>query len=164
MDGSVAAYYSGWADYQRLLAGAIAPLDGEQLGLRAAPHLWSVRMIANHVVAARAWWFHSWMGEGGQGFDPAMVDFDEGEESERRPAPEIVAGLEASWTLVDSALRRWSDADLDARFQRPVPNAEGARPWRDRRYIVWHVAEHDLHHGGEISLSLGMHGIPAIDL
>jgi uncharacterized damage-inducible protein DinB len=27
--------------------------------------------------------------------------------------------------------------------------------------VVWHVLEHDLHHGGEISLTLGMHGIDA---
>jgi uncharacterized damage-inducible protein DinB len=163
LEPSVAAYYSGWENYQRLLAGAIAPLDDQQLDLRAAPHLWSVRMLANHVAATRAWWFHSWMGEGGPEFD-AMADFDEGEESERRPAPEIVKGLEATWSLVDSRLRLWTEADLDARFQRPRPNAAGERPWRDRRYIVWHVAEHDLHHGGEISFSLGMHGVPAIDL
>jgi uncharacterized damage-inducible protein DinB len=27
--------------------------------------------------------------------------------------------------------------------------------------VVWHVLEHDLHHGGELSLTLGLHGIPA---
>ena len=30
-----------------------------------------------------------------------------------------------------------------------------------RAWVVWHVLEHDLHHGGEISLTLGMHGIDA---
>jgi uncharacterized damage-inducible protein DinB len=163
MEMSVANSYSGWENYQRLLVRAIAPLDGSQLDLRAAPHLWSIRTLANHVVAARAWWFHSWMGEGGPEFVP-MADFDEGEEADRRPAAEIVAALETTWSVIDSCLRRWSASDLDATFQRPVPNEAGERPWRDRRYIVWHVAEHDLHHGGEISLSLGMHGIPAIDL
>src|SRR5437588_9740731 len=155
LETSVAAYYSGWANYQRLLAGAIAPLSDEQLGLRLAPHLWTVRMIASHVVAVRAWWFHAWMGEGGPELD-AISDFDEDEESGRRQAPQIVEWLEATWSLVDSSLRRWSEADLDARFQRPTPNSEGERPWRDRRFIVWHVAEHDLHHGGELSLSLGV--------
>jgi uncharacterized damage-inducible protein DinB len=159
----MAAYYRGWETYHRLLAGAVAPLADEQLRLRAAPHLWSVRMIASHVVAARAWWFHSWLGEGGPEF-AAMADFDEGEESERRPAAEIVDGLNASWSLVDSCLRRWTDADLDATFQRPSPNQAGERPWRDRRWVIWHVAEHDIHHGGELSLTLGIHGIPAIDL
>src|SRR5215472_13278676 len=81
MEVSVANSYSGWENYQRLLVRAIAPLDGSQLDLRAAPHLWSIRTLANHVVAARAWWFHSWMGEGGPEFAP-MADFDEGEEAE----------------------------------------------------------------------------------
>jgi uncharacterized damage-inducible protein DinB len=31
-------------------------------------------------------------------------------------------------------------------------------------YIIWHVAEHDAHHAGEISLILGMHGLPGLDM
>jgi hypothetical protein len=27
-----------------------------------------------------------------------------------------------------------------------------------------HLMEHELHHGGEISLILGTHGLPALDL
>jgi len=27
--------------------------------------------------------------------------------------------------------------------------------------VVWHVLEHDLHHGGEISLMLGLHRLQA---
>jgi uncharacterized damage-inducible protein DinB len=30
-----------------------------------------------------------------------------------------------------------------------------------RGWVVWHVMEHDLHHGGEVSLTLGMHGLAA---
>jgi uncharacterized damage-inducible protein DinB len=30
-----------------------------------------------------------------------------------------------------------------------------------RAWVVWHVLEHDLHHGGELSLTLGMHRLPA---
>jgi uncharacterized damage-inducible protein DinB len=33
-----------------------------------------------------------------------------------------------------------------------------------RGSIVWHVIEHDLHHGGEITYSLVMHGIKAPDI
>ena len=32
---------------------------------------------------------------------------------------------------------------------------------KSRAWVVWHVLEHDLHHGGEVSLTLGVHGIPA---
>jgi uncharacterized damage-inducible protein DinB len=33
-----------------------------------------------------------------------------------------------------------------------------------RSWVIYHVLEHDLHHGGEISLNLGMHGLPALNL
>jgi uncharacterized damage-inducible protein DinB len=29
--------------------------------------------------------------------------------------------------------------------------------------VVWHLIEHDLHHGGEISQILGTNGIPSLD-
>lgn len=163
LDTPLATYFSGWERYQQSLAAAIAPLDDQQLGLQAAPHLWSVRMIASHIVAVRAWWFHAWMGEGGPELD-RLVAFDEGERSHQRLAAEIVRGLEVTWSLVGSCLGRWTAADLNARFRRPRPDATGQRPWRDRRYIVWHVAEHDMHHGGELSLSLGMNGLSGIDI
>ena len=61
---SLADLYRGWDVYQGRLAAAIAPLNGPQLDLSAAPHLWSIRMLGLHVIAARSWWFHSWMGGG----------------------------------------------------------------------------------------------------
>ena len=33
-----------------------------------------------------------------------------------------------------------------------------------RAWVVWHVLEHDLFHGGEISFALGMHGLTGIDI
>jgi uncharacterized damage-inducible protein DinB len=33
-----------------------------------------------------------------------------------------------------------------------------------RGWVVWHVIEHDLHHGGELGYSLGMHGLAAPDI
>jgi uncharacterized damage-inducible protein DinB len=45
-----------------------------------------------------------------------------------------------------------------------VPNEAGERPRRTRQWIIWHLVEHDVHHGGEISFSLGMHGVTGLDL
>src|SRR5260370_38217679 len=62
------------------------------------------------------------------------------------------------------SLARWTPADLEAKFTRPTPNAAGERPVRARGWIVWHVAEHDVYHGGEISLPLGMDGLRGLGL
>jgi len=33
-----------------------------------------------------------------------------------------------------------------------------------REWIVWHVLEHEIHHGGELSLALGGYGLQGIDM
>src|SRR4029077_5718435 len=112
---------------------------------------------------ARAWWFGGWMGEETQALTP-LIDYDDMPGADDRPAEPIVDALNPSWASIGRCLQRWTDGDLEQTFQRPRPNKEGQRPWRSRRYIVWHVAEHDLHHGGEISLILGMRGGRGLDL
>ena len=38
------------------------------------------------------------------------------------------------------------------------------RPGHSREWIIWGVLEHDIHHGSEISTTLGIHGLPVLDL
>lgn len=161
---------AGWHEHNALMVRTLAPLGDEELSWTAGERLWSIRVLACHIVAARAWWFHSWMGEGDDQLGRLVSLDDEQLEQLGQPEkPAIAAGaicdaLNKSWADVRACLERWTDADLDASFQRPRPNARGERPWRDRRYIVWHVAEHDVHHGGEISLTLGVHGRSGFDM
>ncbi|MGH7776006.1 MAG: DinB family protein [Candidatus Dormibacterales bacterium] len=159
----VAPFYKGWDAYQQRLVDALSPLSAEELRLKAAPHLWSIGMLGLHVVATRAWWFYGWMREGGPEFE-AIQEWDEGDPPAERPAGEIVEGLRATWAMMEDALRRWTSVDLDEVFQRPVPNPSGERHRHPRQWILWHVAEHDMHHGGEISFSLGIHGLRGLDL
>jgi uncharacterized damage-inducible protein DinB len=161
---SLATFYKGWDVYQQHLVTAVAPLSPDQLALRAAPHLWSIGMIATHIVATRVWWFHIWMGEGSSELAP-IAQWDENEEP-TRSAAELVAGLEATWQMIQDALAHWTPADLEQRFQDPYPREDyrGEKRQYSRQWIIWHVLEHDLHHGGEVSFALGMHGLAAIDL
>jgi uncharacterized damage-inducible protein DinB len=153
----------GWEVHQDRLAATIAGLELDQLRLRAAPDLWSIQMLAAHVVAARAWWFHGWMGEAGE--ELARLDaWDDDEGLTDRTGAELAGGLERTWAVIADRVASWSATDLEREFQRPTLNADGERPLRSRLWIIWHLVEHDLHHGGEISFSLGMHGIPGLDL
>lgn len=156
-------FFSGWEKHNELLVKAISPLGAEQLSWAPAPDMWAVRRLANHIVAARAWWFGGWMGEETETLEP-LIDYDDEAGADERAAKPIVEALSASWASLFKCLNRWTDADLEQSFQRPRPNQEGDRPSRSRRYIIWHVAEHDVHHGGEISLILGMHGGRGLDL
>jgi uncharacterized damage-inducible protein DinB len=164
---TLATFYKGWDVYQQHLVTAIAPLTHAQLDLRAAPHMWSVGRIATHILATRVGWFHWWMGEGSVDIAPMVTwDDDEFEIVSSRSAAEIVAGLELTWQMMQDALMRWTPTDLSHVFYDPYPheNAQEKKREHTRQWIIWHVLEHDLHHGGEISLALGIHKVAAIDL
>ena len=156
---SLAPFYAGWDVYQQRLVTAIAPLTAEQLALRSSPQNWSVGMLVTHIVSTRVWWFHTRMGEGSADLAPLAL-WDENEEEPLRPTAELVVGLERTWQMIQDALARWTPADLEQVFP---PYGEGSFA-RSRQYIIWHVLEHDIHHGGELSAILGAHGLPAVDL
>jgi uncharacterized damage-inducible protein DinB len=156
---TLAVFYQNWHDYQTLLIKAIAPLTSAQLALSAAPGLRSIGDIVRHIIGARARWFHYMMGIGDQEF-AALGRWDRPGAPEREAA-ELVSGLETSWRVMQEALASWTLADMQESYK----NDPGDEPETfTRQWIIWHLIEHDLHHGGEVSLTLGMHGLAAPDL
>jgi uncharacterized damage-inducible protein DinB len=154
---SLAPFYQGWDSHQQHLVQALAPLTNEDLAYSVIPR-WSVGRIAAHICAARIWWFHVRMGEGSMELAP-MEHWD-GAAQPARSAEELVNGLERSWHIIESALARWTPADLEHVF----PARSNDPTERTRQWIIWHVMEHDIHHGGEISCILGMYGLPPVEL
>ena len=149
----------GWQNYQKRLCEALAPLSLDQLALCAAPNLRSIDELTRHIIGVRADWFHEVLSEGDEDFG-AYSRWDL-PDSPPRPARELVRGLEATWQAMQEALARFTSADL----QENIQNEHRGKIYTfTRGWVVWHVIEHDLHHGGEIAYSLGMHGIKAPDI
>ena len=150
------AFYDGWKNYMDGVRTALAPLTAEQLGLRAAPTQRTVGEMAQHVVASRAYWLHDFMGEGGDDI-ASYVTWDQ-PDAPVLSSDEIVRGLDVTWQVLAERLSRWTPEDMRHTFP---DEWEGQRYDRSRSWVVWHVLEHDLGHGGEISLTLGIHGVGA---
>jgi uncharacterized damage-inducible protein DinB len=168
-------FLEGWAGYQRSLLEAIRPLNAEQLASRTAPFQWAVWQLASHMAGTRAYWFHEVIGEGdeevGHMFavesttvpDLPLEDAGwEDDEDHPRTAAELVDALERTWPMIEDRLRRWTVEDLEVEFSRTRRNGEIQT--FSRAWVVWHLIEHDLHHGGEISQILGTNGLPAPEL
>ena len=151
--------FKGWQDYQQILTQVLSLLTAEQLKLRAAPNLRSVGGIAAHMIGARARWFYMGFGEGGEEFE-TLGKIDR-RSAKPRSAPELVNGLQTTWTGMHEAIARWTPEE----WQQPWPGEDDSEPGGiTAHWVVWHLIEHDLHHGGEISITLGAHGVPALDL
>lgn len=158
-DFTLATFYALWGAYGDHIRAAIAPLTAEQVALRAASGQRTVGEIVAHVIECRAFWLGEFVDETGAELDALRKWYEPGELT-TVPA-QLVDGLDCSWRFVANLLARWSPADMRQTF----PNE-----WRgdhydlSRSWVVWHVLEHDLHHGGEISLTLGIHGLQAPDI
>ena len=155
----ISSIYEGWRAYQQVMTKALAPLEADQLALRAAPSLRSVGEIAAHVIGARARWFYLLMEEGGDDFK-AFGKWDR-RGAKGRSAEELVRGLEATWIGLHEAIARWTEQD----WAKTWPGEDDSGPEViTRQWVIWHLIEHDIHHGGEISITLGSHSVPALEL
>ncbi|GLV60730.1 hypothetical protein KDH_75490 [Dictyobacter sp. S3.2.2.5] len=158
---TLAPFYEGWDNYQRLLAQVLTPLTLEQLDLKAAPHLRSIGVIARHIIGARARWLYYVLREERE--DLLELGKWDDKDQPARSGEELAQGLRDTWQVLHDGLRRWTIADMED-ILRDSDEEAGLEETFTRQWVIWHLIEHDLHHGGEISFALGMHGLPAIDL
>ena len=158
-NSTLTTFYGGWEKYQQNLIKSIAPLTHDQLNLRAAPNLRSIEELARHIVGARAGWFHQALHEEDENI-VQMAQWNT-KDSPSRTAAELVHGLETTWQFMKSRLDRWTPEDF-------AGTVTGVRRGTEfsftREWIIWHLIEHDLHHGGEISFTLGMNELKGIGL
>ena len=153
--------YAGWDVYNGYLIKAVAPLTPEQLQLRPAANLRNVYAIVTHIIGARARWFSQLLGEGGETL-AELGNWDRPGQPERNAA-ELEIGLEKSWGVIADCLGRWTIANLADTFPNSRPDP-GEPEVYTRQWVIWHLIEHDLHHGGETFYTLGMNGLPTPDL
>jgi uncharacterized damage-inducible protein DinB len=151
--------YESWRGYQEKLRDSIAPLTAEQISLQPASHLWPLGQIVQHIISVRAGWFSGTL----QDQDKAMAAYMAwGQyDSPARSAEELARGLDETWAFIAARLGRWTPEECAQTFP---DEWEGEVYTVSRSWVIYHVMEHDLHHGGELSLTLGIHGLPSPNL
>jgi uncharacterized damage-inducible protein DinB len=151
--------YKNWKVYHEKLRDCITPLSDQQLSVQPAAHMWPLEQIVQHIISVRAGWFSGTLQEN----DDAMNEYMSWgqRDSPSRSAIELARGLDETWAFIESRLQRWTPDDCAKTF----PDEWGGQKYDvSRSWVMYHVMEHDLHHGGEISLLLGMNGLQVPDL
>ncbi len=151
--------YESWRGYNGKLQNCIAPLANEHLSLQPALRMWPLGQVVQHIISVRAGWFSGTL----QDPDDVMKEYMEWgqRESPDRSAAELVHGLGETWAFIESRLQRWTPSDCAMTFP---DEWDGQTYLVSRSWVIYHVLEHDLHHGSEISLILGMNGLQGIDI
>jgi uncharacterized damage-inducible protein DinB len=153
VDGNapLAPFYKGWSEYNDYLVDITGKLTQEQLLLATSPSQRPAWSLAVHIAGTRVHWLTRVAGEEYAPSKP-LLDWDEDGEP-IFTGEQIAEGLRTSWGLVDAVLNRWTVDTMDQMHTSP-DGYQDSRQW-----IIWHVIEHDLHHGGELFYTLGTHGI-----
>jgi uncharacterized damage-inducible protein DinB len=167
---SLASVYDGWGGYQTSLVGAVAPLSPEHLVWRPAAHRRSVGEIVRHIALGRVTWFAR-MGAPGTAEIvakvPAWATDDDGaghavEDAVPADDPEgLRAWLEVSWRPVLHVLDEWTVADLATTYRHRWQGRDYAV---SRQWTIWRIMAHDIHHGGQLAMMLGILGVDAFEL
>jgi uncharacterized damage-inducible protein DinB len=161
---SIRRFYDRWPQYNRRLTEVVGAMNDEQLAIRSAPDRDPIWAVVGHTAAARTYWLCHVVGEPGAESTPWPGADDDGWEddlSHPRTATELVWALDSTWAVVDGVLDRWTPELLDESIE---------RRWGDtvqvhsRSSILQRLLTHEAYHSGELSQTLGIHGLPQIDL
>ena len=168
---TLAEVLDGWNGYQTSLVNAIAPLTREQLIWKPAPNLRSIGDMARHISLGRVTWFARMNAPGStelvkridlwEADSDGNKDIVESAIAITEDAKELVNWLELTWQMIDMTLTTWNVSDL-AQTYRHTWN--GKTYAVSRQWTLWRILSHDVHHGGELSLMLGLQGIEAFEL
>ena len=161
---SVAAFYEGWQFTNQRLIERIATLSPKELALRASPDLWPIWAIVAHDAGARVYWLCGVFKEPGAERTPFTDPNGEGWEDDLtrpRRASELVSALKSTWTIVEDCLDRWTTEMLQDEFRR---ERDGQVQIHTRQSVLMRILTHDAYHCAEVGQTLGIHGLPEVDI
>ncbi|HET7699478.1 MAG TPA: DinB family protein [Candidatus Limnocylindria bacterium] len=163
MRSGIAPFYEGWRLVNDSLLKALSVLSADELALPVGSATWPVWASAAHLAGARVYWLCHVFGEAGAETTPFTDPTGFGWEDDLahpRTADELVVALTSSWKIVERCLATWTPESLSQEARR----TRGAVVQiHTRQSVVMRLVTHDAYHCGEISLTLGGHGLPAID-
>jgi uncharacterized damage-inducible protein DinB len=168
---SLTDIYAGWEGHQTSLVHAIASLTPEQLRWQPADNLQSVGELARHISLGRINWFARMDAPGSTELAAQISEWVEDDDGNQHivesevvsadQAEALVYWLQASWQMIERTLKSWTAVDL-AKSYRHTWNGDVYNV--SRQWTIWRILTHDVHHGGQIAMMLGMQGIEVFEL
>jgi uncharacterized damage-inducible protein DinB len=161
---SIRKFYDRWPQYNRRLTEIVGAMTDEQLAIRPSPERDPIWATVGHTAGARTYWLCGVLGEPGAETTPWPEASGEGWEDDLdhpRTASELVWALDSTWAIVDGCLDRWTPELLNETVER----RSGDRVQiHSRSSILQRLLTHEAYHCGELSQTLGIRGLPQIDL
>jgi len=161
---SIRRFYDRWPQYNRRLTEVVGAMSDAQLAIRPSPDGSPIWATVGHTAGARVYWLCGVVGEPGAEAtpfpDPLNGEGWEDDLDHPRGAAELVMALDTTWAIIDRLLDRWTPEMLDEMVERFYGDQ---RQVHSRASILQRLLTHEAYHCGELSQTLGIHGLPQID-
>jgi uncharacterized damage-inducible protein DinB len=160
----VGRFYEPWQTYNQRIIEVVGDFTDEQLAIRPSPEGWPIWATVGHTAGARVYWLCDIFGEPGAETTPFAGGGGVGWEDDLdtpRTAAELIEALETTWRIIDGCLRRWTP---DLLFDEFELQAGKLTQVHTRQGVLIRLLSHDAYHCGELSQTLGIHGLTQIDL
>lgn len=163
--------FDGWNGYQQSIVNAVTPLTPEQLIWRPKDNFNSVGELVRHISLGRLTWLMRMDAPGSVDAAKHISEWVQGSDGNSdivevsiaitEQPTELVRWLNSTWQIVEDSLKLWTVTDLAKTYKHKW---NGQVYDVSRQWTIWRVMNHDIHHGGELSLMLGLQGIEAFEL
>ena len=166
----LASVFDGWNGYQTSLLHAVTPLTPEQLSWRPAAGRRSVGELIRHIALGRITWYARMAAPGADEVAQRVPRWFTDGDGARHVVEEgvpcddsslLAEWLTLSWQPIERLLNEWTVADLSQTYPHRFRGTDYAVL---RQWTVWRIMCHDIHHGGQLAMMLGMQGIEAFEL
>jgi uncharacterized damage-inducible protein DinB len=171
MNTSLALVYEGWDGYRQSIIKAVKPLTAEQLAWRPSPHLRSVGSLVRHIALGPIDWFLRMDAPLSREMANQIDAWTEDSHGNRYvveddiaitdQVTELVKWLEISRQMINQTLETWKVEDLGKTYPH---TRRGNKYTISRQWTIWRIMAHDLHHGGELAVMLGMQRLENFEL
>lgn len=157
--------FSDWPKVNEALAELVSKLTPEQLLTQPSPERWPVWATIGHLACQRVFWLCDFAGEPDKEttrFTNAAYDCPGDDDLTNVLGPaELAEALDSTFRIVDRCLDTWTVDGLDEVIRRPTWGEDWVHT---RGSVIQRVHTHDAWHAGQVSLTLGMAGLPRLDV
>ena len=161
---SVRPFYDRWPQYNRRLRDVVAALSPEELATRPSPDGFPIWATVGHTAGTRVYWLCEIVGEPGAEDTPFPDSSSGGWEDDLdhpRGPDELALALDSTFRIIERCLDRWTPDDMARTVERTYG---GTVQVHSRSSILQRIFSHEAYHCGELSQTLGIAGLPQIDL
>ncbi len=144
--------FSNYYTIRKELLDGVRNLTQEQLDWSPPNHKNTIGYLLGHIAGCEHWWI--------EGVARGSIDYQGDRFDNARELPEILDLLDEQFRVFSGWLARETTDDWDEVFY----EVKGRDEKVSKRWLVWHVVEHQARHRGQIFMMLRMQGLDVPDV